>query len=367
MSDRLSFADYAQALGDFIRYCSSPAGLACDLEETEGEFNRLALSLFRLQAVRNPAYAHFCQARGTKPERLDRWQEIPVMPVVGFKELDLTCLPPQERLTIFHSSGTTRQQPSRHVHNRASLALYEASLLPWFNAHVLPDLAPDWCGCLLCLSPSPAQAPHSSLVHMFDTVRRHFPAADFMFTGRAEGAARWSVELDRTCEVLRRAEVHALPVVLLGTAFSFVHLLEHLAKDQATVTLPQGSRLMETGGYKGQSRAVPKDQLHQQLGQRLGLAPNQIISEYGMSELSSQAYDHVYKPTSDPVITPAAPPARRTFRFPPWARARIVSPEHSREVAEGETGLIQVFDLANAYSGTGGGIRRSRRAPRRPV
>jgi hypothetical protein len=83
-----------------------------------------------------------------------------------------------------------------------------------------------------------------------------------------------------------------------------------------------------------------KTELHALITERLGVPRENILCEYGMSELSSQAYD-----TMRP-----APPASRLFRFPPWAQVQIVSPETGREVAEGETGLIRIFDLANVFS-----------------
>jgi len=106
------------------------------------------------------------------------------------------------------------------------------------------------------------------------------------------------------------------------------------------VELPPGSRVMETGGYKNRSRVLPKAELHALITGRLGVPRENIICEYGMSELSSQAYD-----TPRP-----APNAPRLFRFPPWARVQMVSPETGREAAEGETGLIRIFDLANVFS-----------------
>jgi hypothetical protein len=106
---------------------------------------------------------------------------------------------------------------------------------------------------------------------------------------------------------------------------------------KCAMELPPGSRVMETGGYKGRSRAMAKEELHALIRERLGIADSHLICEYGMSELSSQAYDRV-----------AGSNRQRSFQFPPWARARIISPETGSEVAEAETGLIQILDLANA-------------------
>jgi hypothetical protein len=129
--------------------------------------------------------------------------------------------------------------------------------------------------------------------------------------------------------------------VLLGTAFSFVQLLEGM-DNLPPIQLPAGSRILETGGYKGRSREMRKSELHSLIARQLGVRPDHIASEYGMSELSSQAYD----------MTVGALPAvrRREFRFPPWARVVIVSPETGREVDNGDSGIIRIYDLANVAS-----------------
>ena len=90
--------------------------------------------------------------------------------------------------------------------------------------------------------------------------------------------------------------------------------------------------------------AQPRAELHELITRRLGIPQSHIVCEYGMSELSSQAYDHQIGTAPDPKQH------ARTYGFPPWARAQIVSPETGCEVAEGETGLIRVLDLANVYS-----------------
>ena len=101
---------------------------------------------------------------------------------------------------------------------------------------------------------------------------------------------------------------------------------------------------METGGYKGKSRAIPRVELHDLISRCFGIGQGQIVCEYGMSELSSQAYGRV---TSGEWRVAGG---SLVFHFPAWVRHQIVSPETGREVKEGETGLIRVFDLANVYS-----------------
>jgi hypothetical protein len=175
---------------------------------------------------------------------------------------------------------------------------------------------------------------------MFETIRRSFNWRSNEYVAGVDADSTWVLNVETAFAGLRQAQDSDLPVLLLGTAFSFVHLLDHLAGCELRPQLPAGSRVMETGGYKGRSRGMPKDELHSLITRRLGVPSSHIVCEYGMSELSSQAYDRVA----------AAGTAARVFRFPPWTRARVVSPETGEAVMEGETGLIQVFDLANVRS-----------------
>ncbi len=349
----------------------------------ENEFNALALELFALQFKSNTAYRKICEARNLTPGVVEHWMQVPAVPTAAFKELDLTCLAPAERTAVFHSSGTTEQTPSRHFHSPESLKVYEASLLAWFRPHLLadklklelqPSTAPvgvqaSACGCvdedieLVILTPPPAQAPHSSLVHMFETVRQKLGAAETVFVGRLSDDGAWTQDFTRTVAMLGnnpKSETRN-PQLILGTAFSFVHLLDYLAEKHLRFDLPAGSRIMETGGYKNRSRSMPKTELHQLITERLGVPPSHIICEYGMSELSSQAYDlgapasrrRIFPTATEELAgeTPALPGSVAChFHFPPWARVQIISPETGREVADGETGLIRVFDLANVFS-----------------
>jgi hypothetical protein len=317
---------FAARLREFIRSSQPPT-----------EFDKLAVELFGLQYELNEPYRTFCQARGVSPGTVSQWKLIPAVPTSVFKELELCCIPPAERTAIFYSSGTTTHHLSRHFHNRQSLALYEASLLPWFETNVPAPLSGPWP--IVCLTPNSKTAPHSSLAYMFETVVREFGSEDSMFLGTFDAEGSWSLNLDATCDCFDTLESADKPALVLGTAFSLVHLLEHLAGAGRKFKLPAGSRAMETGGYKGRSRSLPKPELHRLISEHLGISQGSIISEYGMSELSSQAYD-----------THIGGGSPLNFRFPPWARAQIILPESGREVAENETGLLRVFDLANAYS-----------------
>ena len=366
---------------------------------SESQFNQLALSLFALQYSGVDSYRRFCDARKVSPQTVRHWSEIPALPTSAFKELEISSLKPNERTHVFHSSGTTEQIPSRHFHNADSLSIYEASLLPWFQKHLLADwdelaenevIGPmDKPGCIF-LTPSPSLAPNSSLVHMFETVRRELGSRDSLFTGNltretgeivgqasslpmglpapvppthgqdaqsgrleacptstnkpAASQSAWTLDIYQTLFALRESMCANRPIAILGTAFSFVHLLDHFAANNIRYRLAEGSCVLETGGYKGRSRSMPKTELHELITKHLGIPASHIVCEYGMSELSSQAYDSQIKNEKLKLEND------RGFQFPPWTRAQIISPETGLEVGEGETGLIRIFDLANVYS-----------------
>jgi hypothetical protein len=342
MSASSNLDQFTASLREFIRIsqCGTASANVINLGSRglgETEFGQLALELFSLQFELNQPYRTLCKARGASPQTVHEWTQIPAVPTLAFKELELSCFPPAERSAVFHSSGTTAQQPSRHFHNRQSLQLYEASLMPWFEMNVPGPSATR--RTVVCLTPDARTAPHSSLVHMFETVVRQFGSEGSAFFGKLDEEGGWTLNLKAACEYLQRLECAGSPVLVLGTAFSFVHLLDYLTVNRLGFKLPAGSRVMETGGYKGRSRSLPKPELHLFISQNFGIPQSSIICEYGMSELSSQAYD-----------THVRGGFPRSFRFPSWARVQVVSPEDGREVADGEAGLVRVFDLANAYS-----------------
>ncbi len=337
-----AFQQFDAQLREFIRRTRATGRQSEDLPSDDPAFNELALNLFALQFEHNRPFHQFCRARGASS--ISHWTQIPALPTSAFKEWEVTCLPAGTRTAVFLSSGTTGQTPGRQFHHEASLALYGASLIPWFRRHLLPD-EPTRGGAsplFLSLTPSPGSAPHSSLVHMFAVIAEEQKQPNAMFAGGLDREGNWVVDTNRAAERLRQSEREQRPALLLGTAFSFVHLLEYLEAKGERFRLPARSRVLETGGYKGRSRALPRADLHTWISRTLGIEPHSIVCEYGMSELSSQAYDHIAgQPFQDD---------QRVFRFPPWARARLISPETGLEVADGQQGLIQVFDLANAWS-----------------
>ena len=331
------FLACAARLRDFIGTTLPPRD---SFPSTETLFNELALELFALQFRHNAPYQRLCEARAVTPATVSHWSSIPAVPTAAFKELDLTSLPPDGRTTFFHSSGTTGQRPSRHFHDTRSLALYEASLLAWSAPHLFADREAEERMDLLILAPSPALAPHSSLVHMLETLRGRFGSvrSRFACTLAADGA--WQADLQTADELLEQSLATGRPLLLIGTAFLFVTLLDALAAQGRRITLPARSRVMETGGYKGRTRALPQMELHALITDRLDVPAEGIVCEYGMCELGSQAYDRAAFSSA----------GQRRHLFPPWARSQVVSPETGCEVEEGGAGLLRIFDLANTRS-----------------
>ncbi len=339
MSTQSIFATQAERLRCVI--ASLGGGTTAPGSQQDAAFNQLALETFSLQWQHNPAYRRWCDALGVQPGTVNHWSKVPAVPATAFKDFEMTCLPAGERFRVFHSSGTTEQRPGRHFHHAASLALYEDSLHAWFRHCVRTAVGQPR---LVSLTPVSGDVPTSSLVHMFDTLGREAGFERATFCGQVASDRSWSLDADAVISALREVIAAEAPVLLVGTAFNHVHLLDDLAARGLTFNLPRGSRVLETGGYKGRSRVMSKSELHRAIRLAFSITADQIVCEYGMSELSSQAYD------VGPWLRDCDASAPRAFRFPPWARAIIVSPEDGREVADGRTGRVRIHDLANLWS-----------------
>jgi hypothetical protein len=129
------------------------------------------------------------------------------------------------------------------------------------------------------------------------------------------------------------------PVLLLATSFALVHFLDALG--DSSFALPRGSRVMQTGGFKGKSREGPADRLRAELARVFGLDERAIVAEYGMTELSSQFYEQT-------LFDGAA--AHGVYAEPPWARVVPVDPATLAPVPDGEVGLAKIIDLMNIDS-----------------
>jgi hypothetical protein len=298
-----------------------------DSPADDARFEALALALFRLQYERGAAYRRLCDVFGVDPRKVRRWQDVPAVPTGAFKEARIAIFPPEATVRTFRTSGSTTD--TRGELQLDTLALYDASLLETFGAFLRPEREPIR---FLVLAPSAGEAPDSSLSYMFARAMAVFGTADSRFCVR-DG------EWDPDALAGELATVRA-PVLLTGTAFAFVHLLDRLDARGVELSLPAGTRVMETGGFKGRSRELTRAELHGAIGARLGVPAARIVNQYGMCELGSQFYE----------------PSLRTgvasdVKFvPPWVRTRTVDPATLEDVAPGEAGLLVHFDLANTGS-----------------
>jgi hypothetical protein len=157
---------------------------------------------------------------------------------------------------------------------------------------------------------------------------------------RGDGRSGWYLRgddllFDRFETELREAIRGNRGVCIASTAFALVRLLDEMDRRGICFALPRGSRVMETGGFKGRTRTVARDELYARIVAGFALANDAIVAEYGMTELTSQYYD--------------AEPVLRRKAAPPWLRARVVGPDR-KSLPNGELGALLHVDLANRSS-----------------
>ncbi len=301
-------------------------GSGCD----EAAFDARARAAFAYQFERNGPYRRFAEAQGVGPGRMPAsWRAIPAVPASAFKDATLAAFDPLVADLVFHTSGTTAAATGKHYIERA--ALYDAALLAGFDRFVLPD-RPKLR--YLNLVPNPRARPHSSLGYMMGHVA----------VLRGDGKAAYFLDDDRVdvagfCRALGAACAQAQAVCIAGTAFALAALLDGLEREGRAFVAPAGSRLMETGGFKGRTRAVAREELYGRLAAALGIPQHAIVAEYGMTELVSQYYDAPWSRGPGPRVKVA----------PPWLRTLVVDGS-GRELPEGETGTLRHFDLGNRSS-----------------
>ncbi len=302
-------------------------GEGVDAPRDDARFETLALELFAHQYAHNPAYQRLCRAFRVRPEDVARWQDIPAVPTGAFKQARLAAFPEAQEVRIFRTSGTTTA--ARGQLHLDTLELYQASLLATFAAYICPDRKRIR---FVVLAPSAANAPDSSLSYMFEVACRELGSARSTFYVEPQG---W--EPERLIADLRELDE---PIALVGTAFAFVHLLDALEARGLRLGLPDGTRVMETGGFKGRSREVTRGELHGAIAAALGVSASRIVNQYGLCELGSQFYE--------PTLRTGVP--TRSKRVPPWVRTRVVDPASMKDVATGERGLLVHYDLVNTGS-----------------
>lgn len=272
-------------------------------------FEEIALNLFRYQAVHNPVYHQYLTYIGVHPEDVTTLNEVPFLPIRLFKTKDIRTGDWQPEVT-FTSSGTTGMSVSRHAlpskafYLKHSQRIFESVYGPLTGYHVL------------CLLPSYLERTGSSLVAM---------ANHFMAESRSPESGFFLRDLDRLADKLNHLNEER-KVLLLGVTFALLDLAEDYNLDLSRCVV------METGGMKGRRPEITRVELHDILCRKLNVRV--IHSEYGMTELLSQAYST----------------GNGLFRCPASMRVVLKEPNDPFSTRNCASGLINAVDLANAHS-----------------
>jgi hypothetical protein len=259
------------------------------------------------------------------------WRDIPAVPITAFKEVALSCVPAEEAQRVFMTSGTTRGDvKGRHYH--PTIAVWDASMTRNFDRRFMRDTDRLRMGILF---PDEVAMHNSSLAHYLAMAVRHFGTEDSAYYVGDAG-----MDTAGLVRMLREAEQGGAPCAILGASWSFVHLLDQLAPTGERFALPAGSRILDTGGYKGQSRELPLEDFYAALERTFGVPRRLCINMYGMTELSSQLYD------DGNAVVPSVKSG------PHWIRSRVIDPLTGREMPPGERGVLVHCDLASFNSVT---------------
>ncbi|TKD65413.1 acyl transferase [Flavobacterium sp. ASW18X] len=278
---------------------------------TETQFVEQALQTFRYQYQNNNVYQRFCNLLKTDVASVDSIAQIPFLPIEFFKNSTILSgagIPEQ----TFSSSGTTGSLTSKHA--VLDVSLYEHSFRKGFE--LFYGSVANFC--ILALLPSYLERSGSSLIYMVD---------DMIKTSKHPKSGFYLNNLDELALTLQQLEANNTKTMLIGVSFALLDLAE-----QYNLNL-QNTIVMETGGMKGRRKEMIRQELHHTLLQ--GLHTSHIHSEYGMTELLSQAYSK----------------GKGLFNCPPWMRVLTRDTEDPLSVQpHGKTGGINVIDLANVHS-----------------
>lgn len=286
------------------------------------EFEKIALKVFRFQFDNNSVYQEFCTLLNKNKENVKSLNEIPFLPIQFFKSHEVLSAKDKIQAT-FTSSGTTSPltpkgeitiEPIRSKHLVTDISLYEESYRNAFSEFY--GNIEDYC--VLALLPSYLEREGSSLIHMVDDLIQSSNHEDsgFYLNNYKELIAKL-IELDNSGQ----------NVILIGVTYALLDLIE-LHQFQLKNTI-----IMETGGMKGKRKEMIREELHEILCKGFGVPV--VHSEYGMTELLSQAYSL----------------GNGIFECPNWMQILIRDPEDALSyVNEGKTGGINVIDLANINS-----------------
>jgi hypothetical protein len=316
--------------------------------ESAETFEALALALAQFQAQASPGFRRLLQAAGRPLHGLD---DIPAVPTEAFRLTRVATFPAELEQLRFFTSGTTGSARGTHAMRRADT--YVRLSLAFGRQALLPARA-GARALVVALAPAPSVPPTSSLGYMMARFMESFDAQPLDHAEAAfdvAASARWlfserGLDLAGLKRAVQAARARRQPLLLLGTAFALVHLLDELSS--TALPLPPGSLVMQTGGFKGRTREVSMAELRTGLSRVLELEPGRVVGEYGMTELTSQLYEATIAESALAQGHPAAPAGR--YFEPPWLRVTPVDPVRLEPVAHGETGLARFIDLGNVDS-----------------
>src|SRR6266851_2321669 len=288
-------------------------------------FEGVALEVFRHQFASVTAYRKYCLELGVSMSAVRSIDDIPAVSNAAFKHAGLSDESielPKEALT-FLTSGTTqgRERRGRHVVPRPEI--YRASAI----AHLRTMLFPDY-------------RELSRKLAMIGWCITEFGSGTSLVAASSEG-----VDTASAINFLSDAEARREPVCIMGTTAAFAAIVSAACERGIKFRLSNGTRLMDTGGAKGQAMPMQATDIVRHAGETFGIAPAMVINEYGMTELCSQLYDATAFNCAD------VPDSAERFKIaPPWLRVSVRDPVTQRRVADGEVGLLTFFDLANVGS-----------------
>ncbi|MEL1241169.1 LuxE/PaaK family acyltransferase [Flavobacterium flavipallidum] len=278
---------------------------------SQKQFEKIALKVFRYQYENNLVYQEFCNFLKTDVQKVKSLQQIPFLPIQFFKSHNVVSNS-QPIQTTFTSSGTTGMITSKHL--VTDVTLYEESYQKGF-AEFYGNIENY---VVLALLPSYLEREGSSLIYMVEDLIKlsNNPESGF-YLHNHDDLIKKLMELDESGQ----------NVILIGVTYALLDLIEK-QKFQLQNTI-----IMETGGMKGKRKEMIREELHEQLCAGFGVSS--IHSEYGMTELLSQAYS-----LGDGI-----------FECPAWMNILIRDTEDALSyVSQGKTGGINVIDLANINS-----------------
>jgi len=301
-------------------------------------FEPLALEVFRYQFSHVAPYREYCVQRGITAEGVNSLDQVPAISTVAFKYARLEsseALSPPARL--FLTSGTTAGKDGRGRHMVVHPEIYRVSALTHLRRMLFPDGARI---PMLALHPTVDRMPESSLSQMISWCIVEFGTRPTLCA-----ATRHEIASELAIEFLNEMAMFSKPVCILGTTASFAALFEAMRARKIVLHLPSGSRVMDTGGAKGQITPLSAEAMVSGSELMLGIPEPFVINEYGMTEMCSQLYDATTFNSSDD-----SPPDWRIKLPPPWLRPVALDPVNLEPVDDGGIGLLSFFDLANVGS-----------------